>query len=79
MTLARPKETSAMVKIQKCIKSGDYDGKLATKTAAAVVPGVGSIKVPMRISAKSRGAIAALSEHDRSYFPLCYEAVLRSR
>jgi hypothetical protein len=68
-----------LVKIQKYIKSREYDGKLATKTAAVVIPGVGSIKVPMRISAKSRGAIAALSEHDRSYFSKCYEAVLRSR
>lgn len=68
-----------LVKIQRYLETRKYDGKFATKTAAVVVSGVGSPKVPMRISAKSRGAIAALSEHDQSYFPKCYEAVLKCR
>lgn len=76
---SRHRNLIILIKIQKYIKSGEYDGKFATKTAAVIVSGVGSIKVPMRISAKSRSAIAALSEHDRLYFPKCYEAVLRCR
>ncbi|WP_157063835.1 hypothetical protein [Phaeobacter sp. 11ANDIMAR09] len=76
---SRHRNLIILIKIQKYIKSGEYDGKFATKTAAVIVSGVGSIKVPMRISAKSRSAIAALSEHDRSDFPKCYEAVLRCR
>ncbi|SMX38995.1 hypothetical protein OCA8868_01781 [Octadecabacter ascidiaceicola] len=76
---SRQRNLIILVKIQRYIKSGEYDGKFATKTAAVVVPGVGSVKVPLRISAKSRGAVAALSEHDQSYFPKCYEAVLRCR